>query len=1059
MEDTMRVAAVLFLAWPAVGWAWPASPNHWRPLTQFGSPVEDVADDHGQAFDGMDLWGTAAAPAGYWSADDSSLYLRLRTAADPLAGGSTLFPGAIWAVLLDLDFTPGGPADADWEIQILVTGSGGDVTLYQNSEDTPGTSPPFEDQDPIDPPGGGSWGNLANGHVRVVTDAASSSWLLDIDLDRADLLSETSLGDTTPIRMALATGSGFLEARDDTAGCADDTEDCTVLEPLLADAVTIDADEDGLSDAEEHVLGTDPDDADTDNDGVIDGDEATGTSDDGLLPALDCDSDGDGIMDGTERGITAPHADTDTSSPCWVPDADQATSTDWDLLDTDTGGLPDGAEDWNHDGLYDPTCWETDPNSAADDVDTDADGVADVLELRASDGEVDDVDSDGDGIPDSVERLQDPDGDCIPAFIDDDSDGDGIPDVDEGGGDIDDDGVPNSLDDDSDGDGTSDEDESDGGAHPDSDVDCDGIPDWQDPNDYDGLCGEPEVDTGDFEPDTDDEGPNLWDGYFSGGACNSLPAPVLGWGLLVAALALLLRRRTAGGAIAALLAMLPIAGARAQEVDAQRFRPSVDGVRFLVVEDPSPSIRAPWGFGLIANYADDPLVFRSDDEDLDEIGILEAVFTSDLVGFYRLGSIRLGVDAPIHWYTEGYEIDAPVHFGDIRLSGRFDADALLGEFLPLDLAAWVDVTAPTGAGKAYVGDARFDTSLGLAASREIGNLVAAANVGFRTGHGTSVGSLDLAPAFPWRFGAAFLVTDGAWVSAEVDGEAWLRNGGHRGANPVEVLASGRLRAAVDLFLTLGAGAGLSQGLGAPDYRVLAGLSWSPVPRPEVAVVQVVEPPEQPVAAEPRGRLVVRALNPSGRPIPGAEVRILGTLGLPMKTGNDGILEAELEPGSWEVSVGAPGWIAETRTAKVAEDEPADLWFILRPEEVLIDREARQIYLNRKVFFELDKAELKVESLQTLDALVAVLVAHPEITKVRIEGHTDTQGTDEYNQGLSERRATSVLDYLEQSGIAAGRLEARGYGESRPLQAGDSEDVHATNRRVEFVIVEMEDAGE
>ncbi|MBW1878638.1 MAG: hypothetical protein JRJ84_09790, partial [Deltaproteobacteria bacterium] len=831
----MRAVAALILAWPTVGWAWPASPDLWQPLEHLGSPLEDVAEDHGDAFDGMDLWGTGAAPAGYWSADASSLYLRLRTASDPLAGGSTLFPGAIWAVLLDLDFNPGAPADADWEVQVLVSGAGGDVTVYQNTEDTVGTSPPFGDQLQVDPAGGGFWGTLANGGVRVVNDSASSSWLVDIDLDRADLASQISLDETTPIRLALATGSGFLGPRDDTAGCDEDNEDCTLLEPLLADTVFIDADEDGLTDPEEHALGTDPEDADTDDDGVPDGDEATGVTDDGLLPALDCDSDGDGIMDGTERGITAPHVDTNTSSPCWVPDADQESSTDPNAVDSDQGGLADGVEDWNYDGLYDPICWETDPNSAADDTDTDADGVADVLELRAADGEVDDVDSDGDGIADAVEGLLDPDGDCIPAFVDDDSDGDGVSDEDEGGDDLDDDGVPNSLDDDSDGDGTSDEDETDHGTNPDSDVDCDGIPDWQDPDDYDGLCGEPEVDTGDFGPGPNDDGPDFSGGYFSGGACASLPTPAVGWGFLLAAVALLFRRRRAAVAVVVLTA-LPLAGAQAQEVDAQRFRPAVDGVRFLTVEDASPSVRAPWGFGLIANYADDPFVFRSGDEEVEEIGILESVLTSNLLGHYWLGPVRLGVDAPIHWYTDGYEIDGPVHLGDVRLSGKLDAASLLGDGLPLDLAAWADLTAPTGAGTAYVGDARFEASLGLAATRELGNLVAAANVGFRTGHGTSVGSLDVAPAFPWRFGAAYLVADGAWVAAEVDGETWLGNAGHRGGSPVEVLASGRFRTAGDLFVTVGAGTGLSQGLGAPDYRILAGLSWSRVPRPAVAIV-------------------------------------------------------------------------------------------------------------------------------------------------------------------------------------------------------------------------------
>ena len=114
----------------------------------------------------------------------------------------------------------------------------------------------------------------------------------------------------------------------------------------------------------------------------------------------------------------------------------------------------------------------------------------------------------------------------------------------------------------------------------------------------------------------------------------------------------------------------------------------------------------------------------------------------------------------------------------------------------------------------------------------------------------------------------------------------------------------------------------------------------------------------------------------------------------------------------------------------------------------------QIYLHKKVFFELEKAELLVESYKVLDALVEVLVDHPEIRKIRVEGHTDTQGTDAYNQELSEARAAAVGAYLVKAGIKQDRIETVGLGESRTLQSGDSEDVHATNRRVEVHILEI-----
>ncbi|MBT3222760.1 MAG: OmpA family protein, partial [Proteobacteria bacterium] len=132
----------------------------------------------------------------------------------------------------------------------------------------------------------------------------------------------------------------------------------------------------------------------------------------------------------------------------------------------------------------------------------------------------------------------------------------------------------------------------------------------------------------------------------------------------------------------------------------------------------------------------------------------------------------------------------------------------------------------------------------------------------------------------------------------------------------------------------------------------------------------------------------------------------------------------------------------------------DLMVMLRPEEVLIDTESKQIFLHRKVFFEIDKAELKLESLHVLDSLVLTLGEHPEITKLRIDGHTDITGSDEHNQKLSEARAASVVAYLVREGIAQDRLVSKGFGETKVLQKGESDDVHATNRRVEFHILEM-----
>ncbi|MBI2800777.1 MAG: OmpA family protein [Gammaproteobacteria bacterium] len=101
-------------------------------------------------------------------------------------------------------------------------------------------------------------------------------------------------------------------------------------------------------------------------------------------------------------------------------------------------------------------------------------------------------------------------------------------------------------------------------------------------------------------------------------------------------------------------------------------------------------------------------------------------------------------------------------------------------------------------------------------------------------------------------------------------------------------------------------------------------------------------------------------------------------------------------------------------------------------------------------FDFNKATLRPEAIAKLDHAVAVMTENPAI-KVSVEGHTDSVGSDAYNQKLSERRAQAVVSYLTSKGINAARLTSVGYGESRPVASNDTADGRAHNRRVDLVI--------
>lgn len=110
-----------------------------------------------------------------------------------------------------------------------------------------------------------------------------------------------------------------------------------------------------------------------------------------------------------------------------------------------------------------------------------------------------------------------------------------------------------------------------------------------------------------------------------------------------------------------------------------------------------------------------------------------------------------------------------------------------------------------------------------------------------------------------------------------------------------------------------------------------------------------------------------------------------------------------------------------------------------------------VFVLRNLFFDTDKYDLKPESAEELLQLVELMKMNPKM-EVMITGHTDNQGAADYNVKLSENRAASVVAYLVKAGIAPARLKSKGYGDSRPAAANDTEEGRAKNRRIELVIL-------
>ena len=140
--------------------------------------------------------------------------------------------------------------------------------------------------------------------------------------------------------------------------------------------------------------------------------------------------------------------------------------------------------------------------------------------------------------------------------------------------------------------------------------------------------------------------------------------------------------------------------------------------------------------------------------------------------------------------------------------------------------------------------------------------------------------------------------------------------------------------------------------------------------------------------------------------------------------------------------------AEER-ARLAAEEAARL---AAEETARREAEARmRATLEEMVFFDYDDATIKPEAQTNLGAKARILRDNPAI-RIRIEGHCDERGSNEYNDALGHRRAEAIMAYFTGSGLDARRFELVSFGEDRPLAAGQSENAWSQNRRGEFRIV-------
>lgn len=134
-------------------------------------------------------------------------------------------------------------------------------------------------------------------------------------------------------------------------------------------------------------------------------------------------------------------------------------------------------------------------------------------------------------------------------------------------------------------------------------------------------------------------------------------------------------------------------------------------------------------------------------------------------------------------------------------------------------------------------------------------------------------------------------------------------------------------------------------------------------------------------------------------------------------------------------------------------KPPPAWYPEKPWSAK-DGQAR-LFIEGKIVFDTNKAIIKQpKSEEVLKKLLQFMQEHPEVTLLRVEGHTDSRASEEHNQELSAKRSLAVCDWLVDRGIDNTRLLAVGFGESKPLGPNDFAVGRDENRRTEFHVVEV-----
>jgi len=216
-----------------------------------------------------------------------------------------------------------------------------------------------------------------------------------------------------------------------------------------------------------------------------------------------------------------------------------------------------------------------------------------------------------------------------------------------------------------------------------------------------------------------------------------------------------------------------------------------------------------------------------------------------------------------------------------------------------------------------------------------------------------------------------------------------------------------------------------------------------------------------LAALPRvGSIAGRVLDANGAPVPGVQVVLNGPEERRPVSDLDGrFREDNLPPGAYQARAERDGFLIAVSPAdvEIRKETPLALALLPKPKKPLVTIDKTKLKLKGTIFFNTDTAELQSRSEPLLTEVADTLLRNPALRRLEIQGHTDNSGAAEHNRELSTKRAESVKDWLVRAGVPRERLVSQGYGSDKPIAPNIGQSGRAKNRRVEFVILEREQA--